>query len=302
MHIPSTMLHGKVCPVTIAVSAVSIGIAAYFALKNEKKPSPARFAAVTALIFALQMLNYPVQNGTSGHLVGAILGVGLLGIPFAVLSMSIVLAVQAFFFGDGGISALGANILNMALIGAGFLGFIHNRMTAFGLNRKVSLGIAAFLSVLAGALACSLEVAVSGAVALNKVLPAMLSIHVLIGLGEGLLTVAVVAVLNAYGRIWKENERNFAIWASSLAIIAAFLSPFASSFPDGLEWVAGKLSFAEFRGFEIPAMFPDYRASFAGNTSFAVVLAGIIGIGLVFGFTFAIGRFLKKARLKSSPL
>ena len=139
MHIPSTMLNGAVCPVTLAVSAVGVAVAVLVAKKNDNRPSPARFAAVTALIFALQMLNYPVQNGTSGHLVGAMLGVGLLGIPFAVLSMSIVLAIQAFFFGDGGINALGANILNMALIGAGLLGFIYNRIKYTFINRLFAL-------------------------------------------------------------------------------------------------------------------------------------------------------------------
>ena len=300
MHIPSTMLNGAVCPVTLAVSAVGVAVAVLVAKKNDNRPSPARFAAVTALIFALQMLNYPVQNGTSGHLVGAMLGVGLLGIPFAVLSMSIVLAIQAFFFGDGGINALGANILNMALIGAGLLGFIYNRIKEKGSNDKVSLGVAAFLSVLAGAFACSLEVAASGTVALNKVLPAMISVHALIGFGEAILTVVVVAVLNAYGHIWKENERSFAIGAFSLAMLAVFLSPFASSFPDGLEWVAEKLSFAQFEGLEIQAIFLDYQAAFVGHTAFATIAAGMIGIGIVFGFTFVLGKFLKKTQIRIS--
>ena len=299
MHIPSTMLNGAVCPVTLAVSAVGIGIAALVAKRSEKKPSPAKFAAVTALIFALQMLNYPVQDGTSGHLVGAMLGVGLLGVPFSILSMAVVLVMQAFFFGDGGVNALGANILNMALIGAGVLGFAYARMKEKGLNDKVALGIAAFLSVLAGAFACSVEVAVSGAVAFNKVLPAMISVHALIGVGEALLTVGVVYALNAYGYARKENKYSFAIGASVLAIIAAFISPLASGFPDGLEWVAGKLSFIEFSGFEIPAMFPDYQATFINSPALSTILAGVAGIFIAFGFTFAIGKMLKNSRALS---
>jgi len=300
MHIPASMLNGAVCPVTLAVSAAGIGVVAYVARKSEEKPSSARFAAVTALIFALQMLNYPVQNGTSGHLVGAMLGVSLLGIPFAVLSMSIVLAVQAFFFGDGGVNALGANILNMALISAGLLGFVFNRTVKAGLNHKLALAIASLLSVLAGAAACAVEVALSGAIAFNKVMPAMLSVHALIGLGEAVLTVGIVSVLQACERFWKENEISVALGAGALAILAAALSPFASSFPDGLEWVAGKLSFAQFKGLEIPAVFPDYQATFVGHAAFATILAGMIGIGIVFGLTFALGEFLKKTQIRTS--
>lgn len=299
MHIPSTMLSGAVCPVTLAVSAVGIGAAARAAKKSDKKPSPAKFAAVTALIFALQMLNYPVQDGTSGHLVGAILAVGLLGIPFAILSMSVVLAVQAFFFGDGGVNALGANILNMALIGAGLLGFAYNRIKERGFNDKVSLGIAAFLSVLAGAFACSVEVAVSGGAAFNKVLPAMMSVHALIGLGEALLTVSVVYALNTY-YAKKENEYGFAVGASILAVGAALISPLASGFPDGLEWVAEKLSFAEFSGFEAPAIFPDYQAAFIAGSGFSTILAGIAGIVIAFGITFGIGKILKGTQMISA--
>jgi len=300
MHIPASMLNGAVCPVTLAVGGAGVGLAAYLAHKSDEKPSSARFAAVTALIFALQMLNYPVQNGTSGHLVGAILAVSLLRVPFAILSMSIILAIQAVFFGDGGISALGANILNMALIGGGLAGWLLNRLTNAGVNRKSGLALAAIFSVIAGAAACAVEVALSGAIAFSKVMPAMLSVHALIGLGEAVLTVGIVSVLCTCERSWKRNEISVALGSGALAILAATLSPFASSFPDGLEWVAEKLSFTQFKGFEIPAIFPDYQAIFIGHTAFATIVAGMIGIGIVFGFTFALGEFLKKTQIKTS--
>jgi len=293
MHIPASMLNGTICPVTIAVSAVGLGVAATIARKSENKPSAAKFAAVTALIFALQMLNYPVQNGTSGHLVGALLGVSLIGIPFSILSMAIVLAVQAIFFGDGGINALGANILNMSLLGVGLGGFVYSEIKARGINKKVSLGIASLFSVLIGAFACSLEVGISGAVAFNKVLPVMFSVHALIGLGEAALTVVVVSVLSFYASFWQEKERQFAFGAFALAGVAALFSPFASSFPDGLEWVAHKLSFAEFSGFELPAAFPDYQAPFIASPAIATIFAGLMGIILASGLTWIIGKGLE---------
>jgi len=287
------MLNGAVCPVTLAAGAAGIGITAYAAKKATEKPSSGRFAAVTALIFALQMLNFPVQNGTSGHLLGAMLGVGLLGVPFAILSLSIVLAVQAFLFGDGGINALGANVLNMALLGAGLCGWLFQGAAKAGWNKKMGLAVAAMGSVVLAAAACSVEVAWSGAVAFGKVLPAMMGIHALIGLGEAVLTVALVSALLGAERHWKANERSFAIGAGVLAVAAAAFSPFASAFPDGLEWVSEKLTFAQFNGFTIPALFPDYQASFVGQSGMATAMAGLIGVGIVFALSFVFGKSLK---------
>jgi cobalt/nickel transport system permease protein len=298
MHIPASMLNGAICPATAVVSAVGLGAAAISAAKSENKPTASKFAAVTSLIFALQMLNYPVQDGTSGHLLGALLGVSLLGVPFAVLSTAIVLIIQAVFFGDGGINALGANILNISLIGAGLLGYVFHRMQQKGINKHVALGIAAFVSVLAGAFACSVEVAMSGTVNFHKVLPAMLSVHTLIGVGEAALTIAVVAVLNSYASRYQQKERQFAVGAFGLATIAAIASPLASGFPDGLEWVAERLSFAEFGGFQVPAMFPDYQVSFIGSPAFSTSIAGLVGVALVYALTWMVGKGLDRTEMK----
>ena len=298
MHIPSSMLSGAICPVTTAVAAAGVGIAGYYASKVKDKPSAPKFAAVTSLIFALQMLNYPVQSGTSGHLIGGMLAVSLLGIPFAVLAMTVVLSVQTLFFADGGVNALGANILNMSLIAAGAGGFLFNLMTKKGTNKKISLGIASLASVLLAAVACSFEVAVSGTVNLAKVLPSMLSVHILIGLGEALLTVSVYSMLVSCGLFWKENKNAVAFGAMILSFLGALLSPLASGSPDGLEWVAGKLSFKEFSSYEFSTLFPDYQALFSANEALATISAGIIGISIVFFFTFAMGRLIKTSKLE----
>jgi len=286
------MLNGAVCPVTLAVGAAGIAAAGYFASQAEEKPSAAKFAGVTALIFALQMLNFPVQNGTSGHLIGAMLGVSLLGIPFAVLAMGIVLFIQAVFFGDGGINALGANVFNMGILGAALGGLLLQKMKTRGIQQTVSLGIAAWASTMIAALACSIEVALSGAVTLSKVIPAMLSVHALIGLGEAGLTLAVVAILNRFKQS-QSSENRFAISALGLAVIAAMISPLASGFPDGLEWVAEKLSFVSFSGIDFPALFPDYQATFIAHPGISTVTAGLVGVALAFGITFLIGKSLK---------
>lgn len=121
MHIPDSMLQGNVCSATAAVSVLGLVAAAYYGLKGQR-PSASRFAAVTALIFAGQMMNFPVQYGTSGHLLGGVLAAHLLGTPFGVLSVALVVVIQSLVFADGGVTVLGANVLNMAIIGAGLGG------------------------------------------------------------------------------------------------------------------------------------------------------------------------------------
>lgn len=294
MHIPSTMLNGQVCPVTLAVGAAGLAVAARWARHSTNRPSAHRFAAVASLIFALQMLNYPVQDGTSGHLVGAMLGVSLLSVPFAILAMAMVLFVQAVFFGDGGVNALGANIINMAFLGAGVAGLVYEKAIKNKINKNIVLFGLSWFSVVLGALACSLQVAWSGAVSFFKVLPAMVGVHALIGAGEGILTVVVVGLLSANTRFWRANEKMFVWSAFSLAVVAAMLSPFASSFPDGLEWVCEKLSFAQFSGMNIPVAFPDYQASFITPSAMATIVAGLIGAGIVFALTLAAGEMLAR--------
>jgi cobalt/nickel transport system permease protein len=295
MHIPATMLGGAVCPVTIAVGVAGGAAALYFASKQEEKPTVGKFATVTSLIFAMQMLNFTVQNGTSGHLLGGMLAVSLLGVPYAMLSVALVLAVQAVFFGDGGVNALGANVLNMAFIGTAGAGFLLELLKKKGVHQTVSLAVACWTSVVLAALATAVEVALSGAVEFGKVIPAMVSVHALIGIGEAVLTVAVVALVSKVAEAWQEKERAVTLASFGLAIIAAMLSPFASSFPDGLEWVAGKLSFAEFQGFEFPALFPDYQATFISNAAFSTILAGLIGVGIISVSIIVAGRLLKGA-------
>jgi cobalt/nickel transport system permease protein len=293
MHIPASMLHGTVCPVTFAVGAAGLSFAAFAAYKVDDKPSSVKFAAVTAMIFALQMLNFPIANGTSGHLLGGVLAVSLLGVPFAVLSVSLVLAVQAFFFGDGGVNALGANILNMAFLGSAASGIFLEWLKERNVPKILALALASWVSVVIAATACSIEIASAGAVALNKVFVAMLSVHALIGVGEGLLTVGVVFLLSSLACVWQKNKNTIAFASFGVAIVAALFSPFASSFPDGLESVAAKLSFLEFHEVTFPAVFREYHAAFINNASLSTILAGVVGVAIITVFVFVTSRLLK---------
>jgi cobalt/nickel transport system permease protein len=148
---------------------------------------------VAALVFAAQMFNFPIASGTSGHLIGGVMAVVLLG-PFAgTIVIAAVLMVQAFFFADGGLIALGANVINMAFL-AGFLSYYLYSVLKKHLLEWQSIALTAWCSVVLAALAASLEIGLSGTFALGAVTSSMLKVHVIIGLAEALITVALANV------------------------------------------------------------------------------------------------------------
>jgi len=159
-----------------------------------------RMGAVASLIFAAQMFNFPVANGTSGHLLGGVLAAIAVG-PFSgAIVLSMILTVQSLFFADGGILALGANILNMAVIGtlsSYYIYYFINKMFKNNLGFYAGIFLAAFFSVLTASIACSFEVALSGTIELSQVLPAMASVHARIGIAEALITIMAVEVLKS---------------------------------------------------------------------------------------------------------
>lgn len=281
MHIPNQMLEGAVCPITTTAAVIGVGAAAYFAYKSKEKPTARWFSAIAAFIFAAQMMNFPIQNGTSGHLIGAVLAVALLGLPFGILAMTIVLTIQCLVFADGGTAMLGANILNMAIIGS-LAGLIIHRKNS---KKYLTLGLAAFGSVIFAALACSVELWLTGTIELTKVLPAMLSVHAIIGIGEATITVA------AY-MLFKSKKTSYALPLIAAGATSLFLSPFASGFPDGLEWVATKYNFLHIQAANLIAPLPNYSVPFINNELIAISLAGFIGVTITFLATWGIGKTL----------
>ncbi|HEX6127777.1 MAG TPA: energy-coupling factor ABC transporter permease [Candidatus Limnocylindria bacterium] len=159
-----------------------------------------------AFIFAAQMVNFPVFPGTSGHLLGGVLAAVLLGPWAGTLVMTSVVAVQALLFQDGGLLVMGANIFNMGIVGT-LGGYAVYRAVAGLLGgeargRYPAAGIAAWLAVMGGALAITLQLAASGATDLAVALPVILGLHALIGLGEAAITVAAIAfIANVRGEL-----------------------------------------------------------------------------------------------------
>jgi cobalt/nickel transport system permease protein len=201
VHIPDGFLSPEVAVATgvVAGGAVAVGLRRAEASLDERR---APLLGVTAaFIFAAQMLNFPVAGGTSGHVLGAALATVLLGPWLACLVLAVVLVVQAFLFADGGVSALGANVLNMGVLGALGAGvLLAAARRVLPPTRRAFLaatGVVAWLTVVAGAVACSMELALSGTVPLGTVLPPMLGVHVLIGVGEAVVTMAAVSAVLA---------------------------------------------------------------------------------------------------------
>lgn len=291
MHIPDSMLQGAVCPVTAALSVAGVIAAAWLVMKAEHKPAAGRFAAIVALIFAGQMINFPIMEGTSGHLLGGVLASAVLGTPLGVLAIALVVTIQSLVFSDGGVTVLGANVFNMALIGAGVGGWLRQRLVS-SLGQYVSTAVAAWCSVVLASLAVSVELAIDGQAALGTVLPAMLGTHALIGLGELVISVAAVALL-VNGWAATEGKANVAVPLLAAALVALLLSPLASGFPDGLEWVAGQYQFLHEATPAFVGAMPDYSVAAISPASLSTGAAGLAGVLICFVLGFGLLQGMK---------
>ena len=238
--------NGIICPITGIPMLAIAGVSAIWALKKArkdfKKENIPQTAALTAFVFALQMINFTIPStGSSGHIIGAVLLAALLGPYAAFLAMCAILTVQAVFFADGGLMALGCNIFNMGFLAC----FVVYPLVYKPLvdNKKYALG--AFLSSVAalqlGSVAVVAEAYLSGSITSNiaSFAALMQGIHLAIGAAEGLFTAAVVfAVMN--GKIRQSILTS--VFSVSALVIGAFLAQYASQKPDGLEWSLLKMS------------------------------------------------------------
>ena len=153
---------------------------------------------LAAGIFAIMSMNMPIPFGTSGHMVGgALVAIVFLAPEAAVLVFTVVLLIQALIFGDGGITALGANVLNMAIIG-GFVGLYTFKYLKGLIGKYPAAGVAAWLATVLAALACAIEMAIAGTFPVNVGIPSMVLYHFFIGIIEAVLTVIVLMALDKF--------------------------------------------------------------------------------------------------------
>jgi cobalt/nickel transport system permease protein len=306
VHIPDGFLDTKTAVTTAALTAAGLGVA----LRHAHLHFPSRrvplLGLTAAFVFAAQMINFPVAGGTSGHLVGAVLAAALLGPSAAVIVISAVLIVQCLMFADGGISALGANIFNMAIIGGvgGWVVYhVVTRVIKGLFGRVVAAAFAAWCSTVMASVACAGELASSRTVRFSVALPAMAGIHMLIGIGEGLITALVlVAIARTRPELIQsdamaEPRRSYGTIAAYGGLIvlglALFVSPLASRWPDGLDRTAeifglrGKVTAPV-----LPAPIPDYQVPGVHWSTLGTSIAGAVGSMVVFALAWMLARAL----------
>jgi cobalt/nickel transport system permease protein len=248
------------------------------------------------------MLNFPITGGTSGHFLGGALAAIVLGPWAGILVMTAVVGVQALLFQDGGLLVMGANIFNMGILTA-VIGFGLYRLV-LGRKRTLRLafaGAGAWIATMAAALFTALQLWLSGTTRLEIVVPAMLCVHVLIGVGEAVITVAAIAYIERIRPDLMGTEKSkdaggkgWIISGILISILAIFLSPLASGNPDGLERVAEDLGFLN-KGLDSPyQILPDYSLPVFGDTAISTILAGLVGVVVIAGVIVLIGRNLRK--------
>ncbi|MBD2251926.1 energy-coupling factor ABC transporter permease [Nostoc parmelioides] len=302
MHIPDGFVSVPVAGATGLVSLAGL----LFASGRAQTAFGIRRAPIlgltTAFIFAAQMINFPVAGGTSGHLLGGTLAAIVLGSPWAgSLCIATVLIIQAVLFADGGITALGANILNMAFIGV-WVGWMLTQtlQRLFGGSKArlpLAAGIAAAVSVVVAAIACAIELVLSGTASI-AVLPAMTGVHILIGIGEGLITGGVLTYLaKARPDLLPGEQQEFRGWlvpVVSIVLVAGALSLLASAWPDGLEKVAEDLGFIKL-GEEVRISVPTPLADYGieGLGAIGTSLAGLLGAAVCFAVAFGIAKVVR---------
>ena len=322
MHAPDGFLEPRVAAATaiVSIAVVAMSLRAAGRELGERQMPLAGIAA--AFLFAAQMVNFPVASGTSGHLLGGALAAILLGPWVGCLVTTVVVVVQAILFADGGITALGYNVLNMAIVPA-FGGWalycaFRRLLPSNGGGVVGATALASGASVVLSAAAFSIEwlFGASAPVPFDTVFAAMVGVHALIGIGEAVISSLVVAAVLAsrpdlvvgardltVAQIAdrpKVTARTFAIGGVITAMVVAMVvSQFASGDPDGLERIAADKGFAARGGDHAlgSSVFADYATSGIDNATVSLAVAGLAGVTLTLLVGFGIVSASRRARL-----
>jgi cobalt/nickel transport system permease protein len=309
MHIPDGFLNAPIAITTSILAATGL----VFAIRDIKQNLPESkiplIGLSAAFIFAAQMLNFPVAAGTSGHLIGGTLAAILLGPSAAVLVMAAVLILQCLMFADGGITALGANIFNLGIV-APITGFaLYKLVLKLGKSNSLfvhllAITFAGWASTVVASIFCSIELALSDAAPINLILPAMTTVHMFIGLGEAAITAFVLAnVFRLRPDFLLQQEQNISHAISNKTfiglglmislVLAIFIAPFASSSPDGLEFVAENFGFiSNASSVFSQSPLPDYSMPGIESGFASSLLVGTIGTMTAFIFAWFFARWL----------
>lgn len=315
MHIQDGYLSTGVC---LATGAISLGAVGY-SLHRMKDSLGERTVPLTgmmgSLIFAGQMVNFPIGLPVSGHLMGGVLAAAILGPWAGCVAVTLVLIAQWALFSDGGLLALGANVLHMAVLGSigGYAVMTTVRKMLGGRFRGTVAGavVAAWLSVLAASAVFCLEFRLSYSASdfdFANIFTLMVTLHALIGVGEAIITGFVVSLIYQQRPdlidAARPKRQSVTVTVGRVVTaglvcalaVAAFAAPFASGLPDGLDSVAERFRIAASEQ-TISGLFADYDAiPVAGWQGLSVSLAGIGGSLAVFAAAVLIGRALPAPR------
>lgn len=251
MHLPDGFLTPAVWAPAALLSTAAVAAASRRAPSN----APGATASLAAFVFAAQTLQFPIPGGASGHLLGGTLLSILLGVPRAVAAMAAVFVTQAVLFQDGGITTLGANILNGGIVPAAVGAAIYSFLSRAGGTRAkfAAPAIAGFVATLCGAFLCSIEVALSGTATFATFTGAMMGVHLWIALAEGVITASIVRFLASRPELFLTSEYEPAngsataasarpwIWILAILTILGASVLWSSTAPDGLEHAAARL-------------------------------------------------------------
>ncbi|MGW5334107.1 energy-coupling factor ABC transporter permease [Streptomyces bauhiniae] len=321
MHVPDGFIDAPTSAVTGVVAAGALAVSLRGARRELDERTAPLAGLVAAFIFAVQMLNFPVAAGTSGHLLGGALAAILVGPYTAVLCVSVVLLMQGVLFADGGLTALGVNITDMAIVTTVVAYAVFKGLLAVLPRSRRSITaasfVAALLSVPAAAVVFTLIYAIGGTtdVSIAKVATAMIGVHVLIGIGEAVITALTVAAVVAvrpdlvYGARGLRQKLRLRVngelvdapdaapapaaartsrrtmWITGLVtslVLAGFVSFYASANPDGLEKVAHDKGIDQKTEPHHSSDSPlaDYGVKDVANARLSGGLAGVIGVGV----------------------
>ena len=291
MHVPDGFMN---VTMSAATGVISFGtLWAY--IRSAKDLIADKFIALTgmmaAFIFVLLKINFPIAAGTSGHLLGGALAVIVLGPRLGLICLSVVVIIQSLLFADGGLSALGVNVLNMAIVTSATSWFIVKYWIKFIGKNKTSIVsvsvLAGILSVVFSSIAFTIQYAIGGTISIpvGTVLLAMVTTHFIIGFGEGIITALIITLLirvrpdliYAYERS-DENTTKVSFYGLFIILILllSLVTPFASSSPDGLESVAEEFGFTQTDG--IVLLLDDYGISAVNNDFISTVLSALLGV------------------------
>ena len=300
MHIPDGYLSA---PVWATLDVAAAPAVAYTVRRAQRGFDDGRIpllGVMGAFVFAAQMLNFPVGVGITGHLVGGALLAFTLGPAAASVVMAAIVTIQALVFQDGGVLALGPNILNMAVFGV-MAGYLPFHLWGAGRWRRASIFAGGLLSVLVSALLALAELLISGVRIPGSLLVVSLALFVVSGILEGAITLAVVQALETIqpGFIRRPAAaRSFALGAISLAaiLLAAVGVLFASTNPDGIEKLGQQTGIAAHARTLISTPLSNYEAAFVHSAPLSKTAAGLAGLVLIYAVCLVIGHLVARRR------